>query len=306
MPTVQGLKPINKKTPWVNGWEMGDVETINNVSNLGNTGAGIGAFAGDPSMGADDISGRFDASYEKAAGLYDPFPGDHSKIDQLQDLYGTVGESYDVSDTLSALGATRKTNLLTGEQAANTAARKFGESSIPGASSGVGSSMIRAQALLPFLQQDTAAAGEERKYADSAKQDALKTASGIATTLAELQQSYTNSLASYNSSKANFGINYAGQQSDLALNASQGQANNQLEAWKVAAQIAESQRRDSQQQSNYEEEFDLRKKATAVSAPKEKYNGAMGGGGMSGTNISPEYAAFLKRNNNAAYGYTGY
>lgn len=225
---LQTLQAVNANSPNPN-YAAGDT-THRNA-----TGIGMG-------LTPDQISGRFDAGYDTGVGKFDPFPGDHSKIDQLQNLYGTVPQAYDVSDTLASIGATRKANLLGGEQAANTAATKFQTSQIPGAATGAGASMLRAQALLPFLQADTGAAADQGKYADSAKQGALSAASSIATTLAQLQQDYTNSLASYNTSKANFGLAYGGQQSDLALKASQSNAANQLEMFKSNAQIAENAR----------------------------------------------------------------
>jgi hypothetical protein len=214
------------------------VPNYNAMDSISQAGVGSGLFGITP----DDISGRMDASYEKAVAGYDPFPGDHSKIDQLQALYGTVPEAYNVSDTVSALNKTRGTNLLTGEQAASTAAKRFQESQLPGGQSGAAAAMVRAQSLLPFLQADQTAAGEIGKYGDTAKQGALGAAANIATSLAQLEQDYTNSLANYNSQKANFGLNYAQGQSNLALQASTVNSQNQLDVLKQQAQIAENAR----------------------------------------------------------------
>lgn len=234
-------------------------------------GTGTGLFGLTP----DDISGRFDDSFDTAVGKYDPFPGNRSKIDQLQDLYGTVGDAYDVSDTLTALGSTRKANLLGGEQAANTVARKFEESSIPGSASGVGASMLRAQALLPYLQADTAAAAEEGKYKDSAKQNALGAAADIATKLAQLEQDYTNSLAAYNTNKANFGVNYAGQSSDLALKSSQANTANNLDWMKTQAQIAENARQANLQAALHTQDANTQAQQTANAQTMQAANSVL-------------------------------
>lgn len=194
------------------------------------------------SMTPDTIGSDFDASYKGATAGYDPFPGDHSKIDQLQGLYETVPQAFDVSNTLKAMDSARGTSLLTGEQAASTAAKKYQESQIPGFQSGTGAAMVRAQSLLPFLQADTASAQTEGQYADTAKQGALTTAAGIANNLAQLQQNYTDSLAKYNADKANFGLQYAQGKSNLQLTASTANTQNQLDLLKTQMQIAENAR----------------------------------------------------------------
>lgn len=217
------------------------INIINGISPKPNYTSEIASSGGNRNgLTPGDVNSQFDAGYAKAVGGYDPFPGDKSGINRLKKLYGTVGSAYDVSDTLSALGATRKTNLLAGEGAANTAGARFEESQIPGASNGVGGAMVRAKSLLPFLQQDQNAAGDERKYADSAKQNALSASADIATKLAQLTQNYTDSLAAYNSQKANFGANYAGKRTDLALNASQANINSRIESDRLAEQARQA------------------------------------------------------------------
>lgn len=248
---LQTLNAVNAASPVPNY----------NATNTTKAGGSGQLFGIDPKQ----ITDTFDSSFSKAEGKYEPFPGDHSKIDQLQDVYNHSGEAFDVSGTLSALGDTRKANLLGGEQAANTAAHKFQETSAPGGQSGAGASMLRAQALLPFLQADTAAAGEQGKYADSAKQGALSAAANIANNLAQLQQQYTDSLASYNSNKANFGLNYAGAQSDLALKSSQSNIGNQLELYKTNAQIAENARQANLQAALHTQDSNLQANQTATS-----------------------------------------
>lgn len=210
----------------------------NALDTFARAGSGSGLFGMTPTQ----ISSQFDSAYGKATAGYAPFPGNHAPIDQLQALYGTVGQAYDVTDTLKALDTTRGTNLLTGQQAANTAAQKFQEAQQPGQFNDVGASMLRANALLPFLNADNSAAADERKYADSAKQNALSASADIATKIAQLEQTYTDSLANYNSQKAQFGLNYAQGQSNLALQASTNQTQFQLDAAKTAAQIAENAR----------------------------------------------------------------
>jgi hypothetical protein len=223
------LSTVNKASPKPN-YDATDL-----IKKAGSSGSLYG-------MNPQEIGSNFDSAFQSAQAGYAPFPGDHSKIDQLQALYGTVPQAFDVSGTLSSLDKARGTSLLTGQQASNNAATKFRESQQPGQYSNAGSEVLRAQSLLPYLQQDTQATADEGKYADTAKQNALSAASGIAQSLAQLQQQYTDSLASYNSQKANFGLNFAGQKTGMQLTASTANTQNHLELLKSMAQIAENAR----------------------------------------------------------------
>lgn len=212
----------------------------------------------------DDVEGKFDASFGKAIAGYDPFPGDRSKMDQLQSLYNSVPDAFDVSGTVGELNRTRGINLLTGEQAATTAARRFQEGQLPGSNSGAAASMLRAQALLPFLQNDQQAAAETGKYADSAKQNALGAAADIANSLAQLELAYTNSLANYNAQKANFGLGYAQGQTNLSLQASTVNTQNQLELLKTQAGLAEQARQANLSAALAQRDQDLQAAQTAT------------------------------------------
>lgn len=245
------------------------------------------------------VNSQFDTDFSAAQSGYAPFPGDRSKMDQLQGVYEDVPDAFDVSETLRALGESRRSNLLTGEQAANTVASKFRESSIPGATSGVGASMLRAQALLPYLNESNAAVGKERGYADSAKQSALNTAAGIANQLVQLEKSYTDSLASYNSGKANFGLNYAGAKSSNAFRASENEQSGLalgLQAQRQAQQTTNETlaRADAERQRQLA--MQLQRKAEIP-----VFNGQMASLGRA----TPEYASYLQKTGQP-YGSTGY
>lgn len=202
------------------------------------------------------IAGEFDDTYQKATAGYTPFVGDHSKIDQLQNLYGTVGDAFDVSGTVAALDKSRRTNLLTGEAAANDAASKFQETQGPGTQSGTAASLIRARSLLPFLQADTSAAAETGKYVDTAKQNALKTGADIASSLAQLEQQYTNSLASYNSERANFGLDYTRGKTGTEISAN-STTNDGLRLGLLAQQQANENNRTMQNSQDAERQRQL-------------------------------------------------
>lgn len=195
-------------------------------------------------MSAGDITSGFGSAYSKATAGYAPFPGApvQKSIAQLQGVYNGIPGAYDVSGTVNAMNAARQSALLTGQQASNTAAQSYTNAQQPGQYTGAGASVLRAQALLPFLNADTSAAADVGKYTDTAKQAASSASASIATQLAQLQQQYTNSLASYNSSKATFGLNYADQQQGLALQANSNQTQNAFDLYKTQAQLAENAR----------------------------------------------------------------
>lgn len=182
-------------------------------------------------LSPDDVTKRFGSAYSKATEGYDPFPGAGARagITRLEGEYGKVPQAFDVTDTIRALTKAREANMTVNTQAANNAANRYAEQAGTGASSSVGSAMIRAKSLLPALQADYQGAGEEGKYRDSAKEKALTTAAGIAESLAKLEMDYTNSLANYNSGKAQFGMNYANAQTGLALDASSKKSATNLE-----------------------------------------------------------------------------
>lgn len=221
------------------------IRAINGISptpdyagaDISRAGSGPGLF----SLTPDDVSGRFDEAYQKGSDAYDPFPGDTSKIDQLQGVFGGVKKAFDVRKTIEALNRTRGINLTVGEQASQAAANRFSETATPGSqSNATGAALVRAQSLLPFLQADTAAAGETRKYADSAKQNALSKAADIASTLAKLQNDYTDSLANYNAGKAKNALDFATSKSGLALRASESNIESELGKGRLAEEARQA------------------------------------------------------------------
>lgn len=190
-----------------------------------------------------NVGSQFTQDYQTAQAGYAPFPGGGTQkaIHQLQDLYNTVPSQYDVSGTLSSLNTARQASLTTGQQASNTAAAKFAQAA-PGQYAGAGASVLQAQSLLPYMTQDTQAAASEGQYADTARQNALNASASIANNIAQLQQGYTNSLASYNSQKASFGLNYATGEVGLQTTAAQDATQDQLSLTASQASLAEQAR----------------------------------------------------------------
>lgn len=181
------------------------------------------------SMTPSDVSGDFGGAYNQATQGYAPFPTtDMSGMQDLKDQYANVPQAYDVSGTMGLMNQARSAALMGGQQASNTSANKYLESQTPGQYSGASASVLRAQSLMPYLQGDTQSALAQGQYADTARQQALSAASSIANNLAQLQQTYTDSLANYNAQKAQFGLGYANQQTGLQVQASQNLAQNAL------------------------------------------------------------------------------
>lgn len=203
------------------------------------------AVAGAPyGITPDTTSQDFSNSYSQGVAQYAPFQdtGVQSSIGQLQGVYNNIPSAYNVSGTVAAMNQARQAALTTGQQASNTAASQYQQAQGPGQYSGAGASVLRSQALLPYMTADTQAAQSEGQYADTARQAALTTQASVANQIANLQQAYTNSLASYNSSKASFGLGYANDQTGLALQASTAATQAQLQQQQNQSQLAEQAR----------------------------------------------------------------
>lgn len=232
------LFPLTNSDPTVQA--AADTPTASSFVDVSKMGQGNGLFG----LSADQVQGNFGSAYNQATQGYAPFPGAGVKkaINQVQGVYDNIPQAYDVTGTVNAMNAARQSSLLTGQQASNTAAQSYTNAQQPGQYTGAGASVLRAQSLLPFLNADTSAAADTGKYQDSAKQAASSASASIATQLAQLQQSYTNSLASYNSSKAEFGMNYANAQGQLGLQANTNQVQTAMDLYKTNAQLAENAR----------------------------------------------------------------
>ncbi len=195
-------------------------------------------------LSPDQTKANFQDAFKQAQQGYAPFQdsGVQDSIGKLSQQYGNVSDAYDVSGTLNAFNKANQNQLTAGESSANTASQKFQASQLPGMNSQLGASVIRSQALLPYLQQSTQNQLTASQYADSAKKEALNTSASIAGQLAQLQQTYTNSLAAYNSGRSNFALNYAQGQSGQQLDASKNQVSSWLQQQQNQGQLAENAR----------------------------------------------------------------
>lgn len=198
----------------------------------------------DYGMSAEDATKSFDSAYAEANKSFSPF--DSSRLNAERDrnvgLFNKAEGLGDVTGTLNALAKARGSNLTVGQQLSSGAARQYEEQSGPGRNSAIGSSMVRAQALLPFLQQDYAGAADEQKYADNKKAEAIGMASNIAQTLAGLATTYTNSLADFNAQKAGLTLDYAKGKSGMGLQAATTQSGNKLDLLKTQLSLRENAR----------------------------------------------------------------
>lgn len=223
-------------------------------------------------LNVGDTDKLFDDSYQQANANYTPFVADHSGIDRLKGLYDSSGSAFDVSDTINAMSKSRETNLTIGSEAANTAASKFTEGSPVNGSTAAGAAMVRAKALLPFLHEDSEAAGNQAAYKDNAKQKALAAATDIASKLAELTQNYTNSLATYNSQKANFALNFASGKTAAATSVN----NTQTDFEKFQQNLAEQSREADMSNATAQRGQDKSAKIQALNAYLAQLKGPTG------------------------------
>lgn len=243
-----------------------------------------------------NVGKQFTDAFQTAQSGYAPFPGagTQSAINQLQDLYNTVPSQYDVSNTISSLNTARQSSLTAGQQASNTAAAKF-QAAASGQYAGAGASVLQAQSLLPYMQADTQAAASEGQYADTARQNALNASASIANNIAQLQQGYTNSLASYNSQKATFGLNYAqglvgaqtsaaqdATQDQLSLTASQGQLAEQAREANLNAALQNQSQQTSANETATQQQMSAIQNILSMQAPSASYETGPNGNIISG------------------------
>lgn len=258
-------------------------------------------------MGPDETTKAFGDAYKSSTAGYDPFPtGAQEGMGWLRDSYAKVDSVNDKSDTVAALQKARGVNLTAGSALAGGAADEYRASMTPGTPGGdTGAKMVRAKSLLPFLQADYEGAAKERGIVDSAKHDALTDAFTIASKLADLELGYTNSLANYNSQKANFGVNFANAQTGLALDASSKKATNALDTWRTSLEAQKTAAALAQAQPSGGGAGVTAAAVAGGGGPREHFAGSMGiDNGMSQTPTAA-YANFLKRNNQT-WGYSGY
>lgn len=262
-------------------------------------------------MTAAATTGDFNTSYNQATAGYAPFPdsGTQGDINQLQSVYNNIPGAYDVSGTVNAMNAARQQSLTTGTQAANNAASQYQQAQGPGQYAGAGASVLRAQALLPYMNADTQAAQSQGQYSDSARQAALQQSASVADQIATLQQNYTNSLAAYNSSRASFGLNYANDQTGLALQAStastqaqlsqqyqQNQINEQAREANLSAALNQSNTQAQAQQTATNQQLAAANALAATKAPTGEWTTSLTGQVTSGQSTYNAYNAYLANN----------
>lgn len=287
--------------------------TSSQTAPVGETQAGTGT--GLYGMTSTATTGAFNTSYNQATAGYAPFPdsGTQGDINQLQSVYNGIPAAYDVSGTVNAMNAARQQSLTTGTQAANNAASQYQQAQGPGQYAGAGASVLRAQALLPYMNADTQSAQSEGQYSDTARQAALQQSASVADQIATLQQNYTNSLAAYNSGRASFGLNYANDQTGLALQASTAstqaqlsqqaqlaQLNEQAREANLSAALNQSNTQAQAQQTATNQQLSAAAALAATKAPTGEWTTSPTGQVLSGQSTYNAYNNYLANNANVA------
>lgn len=168
-------------------------------------------------------------------------PDVDKQMGMLNDQYRGVKDAFNPSNTIRSFNESANLNLQLGQQAGNNAAQNFLATNPNDANAGTAAALIRAQSLLPTLQQNTQGRIDIAKYADESKQKALETSANIASTMASVKSQYTSTLANYRLGKANIAQNYDTMNSgnmfrakELNMQNRQNNATNQLDAGRLA------------------------------------------------------------------------
>lgn len=161
-------------------------------------------FSTNPANVAGDVtqfSGQVESDFKSAFDLMPDLPTIRGPLRRLRKQYGKVDEAYDFTQTMkegrAAQGASRDASV----GAANAASQAYLAGS--GGDNTAGAAVLRARALQPALKNDADTALTLAKMRDDAMKGALDAKVKIATTLGELKGNYINTLANYNSQRAN-------------------------------------------------------------------------------------------------------
>jgi len=173
--------------------------------------------------------------------LQDDDDGD-GNIQELLKTYAGIGAAFNPKDQVAARNNAASYNLSAGTQAANNAATEYTNRAAVTGGSTLGAGVVRAQALMPVLQQNAALKTEGADIAAKSHQTAISLAAQVASTIGQLRQSYLSTLTGFASDQQKLGLDAS--QFDADLNYRQRGLDLETERLSITAkQQADSERR---------------------------------------------------------------
>lgn len=165
----------------------------------------------------------------------------NSQMGELLKSYSAIPAAFDPTDQVNARNNAIGFNTAAGTQAANNAASEFANRASQSGGSALGAGVVKAQSMMPVLQQNAALRTDAADVAARAHQSAATLASQIAGTIGQLRTSYLQTLTGF-----------VGNQQALALDtykANQGVAGDAANRQYQYAALAEQARQANQSAS---------------------------------------------------------
>lgn len=168
-------------------------------------------------------------------------------LGELTSSYAGVGAAFDPSGQVAARNNAIGYNTSAGTQAANNAATEYSNRAAQSGGSQLGAGVVKAQAMMPVLQQNAALKTDAADVAAKAHQDAATLASQIASTIGQLRTSYLSNLTQYATGQQQLGLAQYQAQQAVAGQAAQTQLGYaQLQAQTYSQSLAAQQAQKNQ------------------------------------------------------------
>lgn len=171
----------------------------------------------------------------------------NSNLGELMQSYAGVPAAFDPSGQVAARNNQIGYNTAAGGQAANNAATEFSNRAAQSGASGLGAGVVKAQAMMPVLQQNAALKTDAADVAAKAHQDAAGLAAQIASTIGNLRTSYLNTLTGFASSQQQGALDQYKAEQGVAGQAAQTQLSYaQLQAQQYSQSLSSQQAANDQ------------------------------------------------------------
>lgn len=124
-------------------------------------------------------------------------PNADSNMQELLSSYAGIQTAFDPSAQVEARNNAIGYNTAAGGQAANNAASEYASRAAQSGASSLGAGVVKAQSMMPVLQQNAALKTEAADVAAKAHQEAANLASQVASTIGQLRTSYLQTLTGF-------------------------------------------------------------------------------------------------------------
>lgn len=184
-----------------------------------------------------------------------PPQNNNAQISELKGLLGKLPNYFDTSALEKGYSQQQQFNTSVGEQASNNASREFiNRQALQGGDRSLGG-LVRAQSMLPFLQQNADIEGKKQTAKLDASSALAKLTGDVSTNLGQLRTSYLGTLANYTSNLQQLSSNATLQQQGRAQQGQQFQQQLGLDQQRLGLQ----RQQQNWQQNQGQQQLDLQR-----------------------------------------------